>query len=591
MQAQEETGVQAAYHDACIGPVAGQSVGKDAHVACETLIGSVLDFKVDESGMKNVDDLWHGKCGGTLPTKKFVTEQQIVGFTVDQNVKGWTVLVQVVERNNIFTSQKDAFISYRRFQFVDSEGTEVATVAYNNNIRESSPMLQLYKRYYVSGAALKMADPKYMVGSYPFSWTITNRTLIQPCEDKLPEHLDCQIQCEEFGNLHKFVDTEHLQNFQGMVALVFEMKDVGVDAVNMDIVLVNQEMVPMILTLWNGFGEIEGSQLAQTINAGNVVVAMRVKVTTFHALSLSTRTASSILINPPTPDAAALKHWYLQNKEVVSELIATEAYKNPVILLPPPKSEDIKTIATLLSPNNGVHTAWIQGSVAMGHVDQQLWFGACMLCLKKFDPPVDSEIRCSSCNKDNQIVARARIPITIEDVTGTIAAVVYGEDGEKLISHTAAQLEDADAQGVDLLEKSRAEIKGTHGVAFVRSYQANGTAYAVVKLYVDAELADYILPVSDECITQESPLRTEAEEETKVQVHIEAAPVGPMGTGADLACDLLTGRHVDFKGDENGMKDAGYLQHSEGSGTCPTKKVVTEQQTVGGPVKRTHTKK
>ncbi|CAA0830282.1 Unknown protein [Striga hermonthica] len=230
---------------------------------------------------------------------------------VDENVKGWTVLIQVVERSNIFVSQKDQSISYRRFKFADSEGTQVGAVAYNSNLRESSPMLQLYKRYYISGAALKRADPKYMVGSYPFTWTITNHTLIQPCEDKLPEKLDCHIDCEKFGNLHRFVDTEDLQHVQGVVAHVFHMKDVGVDAVNRDIVLINEELVPMILTLWNAFGEIEGSQLAETINAGNVVVAMRVKVTTFHGLSLSTRTESSILINPPTPDAAALKQWWV----------------------------------------------------------------------------------------------------------------------------------------------------------------------------------------------------------------------------------------------------------------------------------------
>ncbi|CAA0811537.1 Unknown protein, partial [Striga hermonthica] len=136
-----------------------------------------------------------------------------------------------------------------------------------------------------------------------------------------------------------------------------------------------------------------------------------------------------------------------------------------------------------------------------------LLFAACMLCLKKFELPVTSEIRCSSCNRDSQIVPRVRIPINIEDATGTIAAVVYSEDGEKHVSHTAAQLEDADAQGMDLLEKFKAEMKGTHVVAFVRSFQANGTTCYVVKMYVDAELPNYILPVSDESITQEFALK------------------------------------------------------------------------------------
>ncbi|CAA0810619.1 PIF1 helicase [Striga hermonthica] len=89
-------------------------------------------------------------------------------------------------------------------------GTQVAAVAYNNNIWESLPLLQLYKRYYVSGATLNKADPKYHIGSYQFSWTITNRTLIQPCDDDMLDELDCHIECEKVGNLHRFVDTEDL---------------------------------------------------------------------------------------------------------------------------------------------------------------------------------------------------------------------------------------------------------------------------------------------------------------------------------------------------------------------------------------------
>ncbi|CAA0811538.1 Unknown protein, partial [Striga hermonthica] len=199
---------------------------------------------------------------------------------IDDNVRGWISLIQVVDQGPIFVSQRDPSISYRRFTFVDSEGTQVVALACNNNIRESSPILQLYKRYYVSGAAVKKEGPKCMIGSYRFSWTITNHTFIQPY-------------------------------VQGVVVHAFGLKNIGIDMVNRDIVLVNQEMVQMILTLWNTFGEDEGSQLAQTINAGNVVVSMRVKVTSFHGLSLSTRAASSILINPPTPATANLKQWWV----------------------------------------------------------------------------------------------------------------------------------------------------------------------------------------------------------------------------------------------------------------------------------------
>ena len=39
---------------------------------------------------------------------------------------------------------------------------------------------------------------------------------------------------------------------------------------------------PMLLTLWNEFEANEGAQLANTIANNNIIIAMRVKVTTFN---------------------------------------------------------------------------------------------------------------------------------------------------------------------------------------------------------------------------------------------------------------------------------------------------------------------
>ncbi|CAA0811900.1 Unknown protein [Striga hermonthica] len=271
---------------------------------------------------------------------------------IEEKVRGWTALVQVLDRSHILVSEENPTISCRRFVFVDLDGTRVSTVAYNENIPPSSTHLIPLKKYYVSGATLKKATESDKIGPYHFTWTINHNTFIEPYEDGLVEEMFWPIEYQKFGNLQRFIDTEDLQNIQGLVAHAFDVKEIGLQTISRDIVLVNNERIPIILTLWNTYVANEGYQLASTVSAGNVVLAMRVKVTTLHGLSLSTRAGSSILINPPIPEAAILRQWYLQEQAVVADLVATEAYKNTSVLLPPPHPKDIKIVQTLVSPNN-----------------------------------------------------------------------------------------------------------------------------------------------------------------------------------------------------------------------------------------------
>ena len=99
-------------------------------------------------------------------------------------------------------------------------------------------------------------------------------------------------------------------------------------------------MMPVILTLWGEHETDEGQALANIIDTMPLIVALRIKVSSYHseyirnslcstyfltlniliiqctlrdvniaALNLSTKFGSSILLNPPIQQAADLKHW------------------------------------------------------------------------------------------------------------------------------------------------------------------------------------------------------------------------------------------------------------------------------------------
>lgn len=97
----------------------------------------------------------------------------------------------------------------------------------------------------------------------------------------------------------------------------------------------------MALTLWNEFKQNEGTLLANTIASGNVLIAMRLKVTTFGYLSLSARLSTCLLINPPREETNSLKAWYNVHRRELVKLVEDAAYKDSNKLLPPPREEDI----------------------------------------------------------------------------------------------------------------------------------------------------------------------------------------------------------------------------------------------------------
>lgn len=108
--------------------------------------------------------------------------------------------------------------------------------------------------------------------------------------------------------------------------------------------IVNEEKKLMQLTLWNEFQEYEGNILENSIATALMIFAMKIKVSIFNNLSLTTIGLSSILINPPVQEELSLRQWYSIHKQEVKDLLEAKTYKNPTFLLPVPKPEDIKTI-------------------------------------------------------------------------------------------------------------------------------------------------------------------------------------------------------------------------------------------------------
>ncbi|GER53468.1 phosphoribosylglycinamide formyltransferase 2, partial [Striga asiatica] len=142
--------------------------------------------------------------------------------------------------------------------------------------------------------------------------------------------------------------------------------------------------------------------------------------------------------------------------------------------------------------------------------NRALWYTACNKCHETYNVPLDTAIKCRSCQKEAYIEARCRIPIRINDGTGIVNAIAYGEDTEKLIPFNGIQMYTAEQQGKDLIPEIAQAIKGQHITCYIKHYETEYSSqtramHKVVKLYTKQELMKPHATVTEQSNTQRTP--------------------------------------------------------------------------------------
>ncbi|KAI3718449.1 hypothetical protein L6452_19321 [Arctium lappa] len=222
-----------------------------------------------------------------------------------------------------------------RLLLTDSQGTNTTTVIYATQFRFFLKTYKPYKRYYISNVVVTKADPRFLVSMYPHSWTLNSRTLLEEHIEQIPPVLPCTFQFTPFAELAKHAEMESHQSDRCQML---------------------PKKRPIILTLWNHFADNEGQILENLIDPPAMIFGLRLKVSSFNGLSLTTRNGSGILINPPVSEDLQLNNRYIptddryhENRSEIEKLLDQKAFRNMDALLPPPKQIDIIPIATYLA--------------------------------------------------------------------------------------------------------------------------------------------------------------------------------------------------------------------------------------------------
>ncbi|KAL2925200.1 tRNA uridine 5-carboxymethylaminomethyl modification enzyme MnmG [Bienertia sinuspersici] len=200
-----------------------------------------------------------------------------------------------------------------------------------------------------------------------------------------------------------------------------------------EVVLIDQELKPKILTLWNEFASNEGEKISQIIQTQPIIVGMRLKVISFMVIA---------------------------NEEKIQchQQLSSSFYNS----LKDPNVANVIQISTLLADDKVIKnlkclTWWIKASASITNYNQN--FGT-LVAMCVGGPPTQIMAKHSPVEiaQDKNVwqkqvifsynsltcihicIHRCRFLIELVDSTGTITAMVFGKSAEKIFEVDALKL-------------------------------------------------------------------------------------------------------------------------------------------------------
>ncbi|XP_027060683.2 replication protein A 70 kDa DNA-binding subunit D-like [Coffea arabica] len=374
-------------------------------------------------------------------------------------MQSWTCKITVQEKQQI-TQSMSTPTKKQKFIFVDTEGSKVEGIIFNNDIPRMSSILQIYKKYKISNAEVRPILPKYQTAEITHQWTITSRTVIEEVfddEDMMP----VKFNCTKFRDLAQYMDDKAKSvDVLAIVIETLEKKTITTnyrESVVQKFVLVNEELQTVVLSMWDDFIKNEGEQIISAMNNYPVIIARRIKVNNYNGVSLSTWFDSAILVNPPIQEARELKNWAMRNSKELTLILEQKTYTryNPEISLKP----DQKT--TLICNVNPSHkSTWVKAQFTFQHIFQKYWYMSCKKCYRGTAAAHGVIFSCNTCKEKHPAEPRCRFDMDLRDHTGVITASIFGEQAEQLLTFNALEIMEHFKQNIELpLETVHKELE------------------------------------------------------------------------------------------------------------------------------------
>ncbi|XP_015161150.1 replication protein A 70 kDa DNA-binding subunit D-like [Solanum tuberosum] len=233
----------------------------------------------------------------------------IDGITPD--TLDWTCKVQIVDmsRDRLSLEKK---IRFQNLILEDEQEQQIRAVVYGDDIDYYAEKLVLSDTYLISTAMVKVSLPLYGRIIHKFYWVLDKEALIEHVEphNELEKPLlpPTKLHTTTFASIAHMTPAPNAEIvIIGVVLHSGPSKYAGRTQNRCrEVTIVDDQRNQFLITLWDDFGEIEGTELEAQMENGKefpVILGRNIGVSGYQGLSLQTRFNSTIRINPTYPQA------------------------------------------------------------------------------------------------------------------------------------------------------------------------------------------------------------------------------------------------------------------------------------------------
>ncbi|KAL6554667.1 hypothetical protein OROHE_007406 [Orobanche hederae] len=243
---------------------------------------------------------------------------------ITPDTKNWTAKVSVLNKTEPRTSSQPASIRFQKMLFGDKKGNRIEAMLYRGDIDLLRNSLQPHRTYLISNALLRPVKPGFEnpLTNNRFQWILGARTAILAADE------DSLISSELSPT---FTQCDHFCNFLGSRTLISTAAIIidnqtprtvtakGKQNTLHEYAAVDELLKPFIITFWNDAVPDDVYILLDQAKDRHIIAALNFSVTDYHNISLSSTSASVVLMNSNIERVQALQQWdvcFMHKREI-----------------------------------------------------------------------------------------------------------------------------------------------------------------------------------------------------------------------------------------------------------------------------------
>ncbi|KAH0702438.1 hypothetical protein KY285_016716 [Solanum tuberosum] len=207
-----------------------------------------------------------------------------------------------------------------------------------------------------------------------------------------------------------------------------------------ELIIMDNQKKPKKLTLWESFIDHVGIYIAEQLNQYPIILSRKIAKSKSYA-GLTSRFATTIQINPPYPQVAALRKWATSNEQLLIAYTKKSITSMGSLQLIPFEDEII-SIADAHQHLPG-QIVCIQAEFSLLDENQQFYILACSTC-KQIFTRLRSQRRfyCATCRRSANLIPRCQFDITITNNSGSATTLIADEATETMLHLTSEEIYD-----------------------------------------------------------------------------------------------------------------------------------------------------